>query len=43
MNWSLIAPFVSMTLANVKRPERNESEVVKDEFYNQFRKSNFQK
>ena len=33
MNWGLVASFVSMTPANVKRYERNESGVVEDVFY----------
>ena len=36
MNWGLVAPFVSKIPANVKRHERSESEVVQDEFCNQF-------
>ena len=43
MSWSLVAPFVSMTLANVKRRERNENEVVDGEFYSQFREAKFSK
>ena len=43
MNWGLVASFVSMTPANVKRRERNESEVVEDEFYNQFKEVKFSK
>ena len=43
MNWGLVAPFVSKTPANVKRRERNESEVVWDEFYNQFQEVKFSK
>ena len=43
MNWGLVAPFVSMTVANVKIHWRNESEVVEDEFYNQFYQVKFSK
>ena len=40
MNWGLVAPFVSMTPANIKRCERSESEVVQD---NQFQEVKFSK
>ena len=43
MNWGLLAPFFSKTPANMKRQERNESEVVSDEFYNQFQSVKFSK
>ena len=43
MNWGLVAPFVSMTIANVKIHWHNESEVVEDEFYNQFYQVKFSK
>ena len=44
MNWSpVVAPFVSMTLANIKKRERNKSEVVEDEFYNQSQDVKFSK
>ena len=43
MNLGVVAPFVSITPANVKRRECNDSEAVEEEFYNQFQEVKFSK